>query len=998
MKPVFKSASCFGKQSALMLAACLLALPWAVVAQPIGTYISPPVVNSAPEVNATNFVNAGQWNISSSALLPYQTFSTYNYTNTGTMNCTIGWQFDHGPYPVGARGWSANFFNDTPGSIVAQDGGSSFVSRLYVFATNIVNKGTLSAGPYGLLQLKGSEVNLTRSGLEITALQGQGTGDGQTNFTPDTAVYDEFWRGGTNGLAFPMNLWNGSILNSPDIGNVSEPCDPSTFFFSFGSQTPQVAVSYTNNLNPTVLILTNDAMGDTSTITVYSNQVRQAIFVYSTDPNIAPGAHFGQSIGVSNIFRPMAVELSMDYTDPVTGSQQSSAVFVVDDLAAVGTNGTLLQNTFFNPGAQCQDPTYRPDSVTVSRFDDGTFQNGTIGNGGRPTNTFFFQPNFSNMVANGRADLYVAQVDNLVAEPPPGFSITNAPGRIEIYAKDLNLNKTRISAAGGIVIQASNLVSSAGALMDCQNLSFNLGATNGNLNFTNLAPQSVTRLQGTVYEWSGIWTNYQVNVYTNFAPDPTSTNMPPSLIRSDVTNVVEMDLALTFVYGAALGSTLPVNVLNLDLHSTNMVVSDTVTVDNQLLFDGQSLTVNGGVILTDPLVNWDATTTPTLRYFTNNGTLQIPETADFGSDGATNYAVFVNNGSISAGVETINSDVFLNGGSQSISAGFSVTTISGKIEGASISAGEGVNFFAGTLKINNTTISAGVQPLNFYVTNSLFDAGGTSGNFFTCNDGFNLAVKPATGDLLGTALETDTLANGVANHSWSGLDLGPFPAGFSNNAAVGQLVLNEAAGSEFIFSATGTSNAIYADLLDLSQCPDFLDPDVLTIDPNFVIYYAAVTGVTVPQANSPQEPEEYLNGKLGGHLVWVPGFAGPNSSVDCVVNGKTVKVNTALRFSQIIDSNSNGIPNFYDPNPFDFPFVLSGAVVSPTNPPPATAFAISWTALANTVYQVQYSTNLSPTVWTPLQNYTNNSPSNIVVTVYDTNGVAGRRFYRVSHP
>jgi hypothetical protein len=993
MKPVFKSTRCFGKQSALMLAAGLLALPWAAVAQPIDTYHSPPVVNSAPNVNATNFVNTGQWNISSSPLLPYQTFSTYNYTNTGSMYCTIGWQFDHGPYPVGGRGWSANFFNDTPGIIVAQDGGSSFVSSLLVRATNIVNKGTLSAGPYGSLQLLGSSVNLARSGLEITALLGQGTGNGQTNFAPDTAIYDLYWRGGTNGLAFPTNLWNGKILNSPVLNNVGQPCDPFTLSFFFGSQQPQVAVSYTNNLNPMVLVTTNGTGMPDPPITIYSNQVRQAIFVYSADPDVAPYARFGQSIGISNIFLPMAVALNMDYTDPVTGSQQSSTVYVVDDLAAVGTNGTLLFSTFFNPNASCQQPTYRPDSVTVSRSDDGTFGNGSTGNGGWPTNTFFFQPNFSNTVANGRADLYVAQVDNLVTQLPAGVPITDAPGRIQISAKDLNLNKARISAAGVLVIQASNLVSSAGAVIDCQNLSFNLGATNGNLNVTNLAPQSVSRLNGTVYEWSGFWTNYQVNVYTNYILDMTTSNY----VRADYTNVVEMDLALTFVYGA-LGSTIPVNVLDLVLHSTNMVVSDTMTVDGQLLFDGQSLTVNGGVILTDPLVNWDATTTPTLRYFTNNGTLQIPETADFGTGGTTNYAVFVNNGSISAGTETINSALFLNGGSQSVSGGLFVTTLLGRVENANIDSSEDVQFTAGVLKFTGTSITAGDQ-LYFAVAGSLFDAGGTSGNFFTCYNGFNLAVKPASGDLLGTALETITPTFGAVNHYWSGLDLGAVPAGFSNNVAVGQFVLSEGTDSEFNFSATGASNAIYADLLDLSQCPDYLDPEVLTIDTNFVIYYAAVTGVTVPQANDPEGPEEYLNGQLGGHLVWVPGFAGPNSSVDCVVNGKTVKVNSALRFSKIIDSNGNGIPNYYDLNPFDPPpVVLSGSVVVNNNPPPASKFAISWTASANAVYQVQYSTNLSPTVWTPLQNYTNNSSSNVLVTVYDTNGVAGRRFYRVSHP
>ncbi len=200
MKPVVKSAGYFGKQWALMLAACLLALPWAVVAQPTGTYISPASVTTPPQVNATNFINAGTWAISTPRLspIPFWTSSTYNYTNTGTMACSIGWQFDHGPWPSGARDWSANFFNDNfnpntdSGLIDAVDGPTKsgqytyLTSYLLISATNIVNQGILAAGANGLMVLNGSGVNLSRSGLEISPIQGIGSINppGATNFTP----------------------------------------------------------------------------------------------------------------------------------------------------------------------------------------------------------------------------------------------------------------------------------------------------------------------------------------------------------------------------------------------------------------------------------------------------------------------------------------------------------------------------------------------------------------------------------------------------------------------------------------------------------------------------------------------------------------------------------------------------------------------------------------------------------------------------------------------
>jgi len=563
----------------------------------------------------------------------------------------------------------------------------------------------------------------------------------------------------------------------------------------------------------------------------------------------------------------------------------------------------------------------------------------------------------------------------------------------------LNLASARVSAASVIFVSASNLVSSAGADMDCQNLSYNLGSTNGTLNFTNLAKPYIDRLHGLVYEWSGLWTNYQMTIYTNYVTNTMAAS--PQYVPSNITNLTQVDMAVTVVLGG-LTATIPVIVQNLTMNSTNMFMSDTITVTNSLLFNGLSLTIQsgGGITLATGLPDWNRTLAPTLLYFTNNGTLVVPKDAHFGDDGPTNYAAFVNNGTISAGSETINSGYFQAGGSQTVSGSYGVTTAAGEIQNGTITAGQNINFTAGFLKLYNSTVTAGNE-LSFTVTNALYDAGGGSSNVLICNDGFDLAAKPPVGDLIGTELETITTEFADVDHYWPGVDLGTVAAGYTNNEAVGQLVLKEGNDTEFSFHATGASNAMYVDLLDLSQCPDFLNPDVLTIDPNYVIYYAAAklpASFSVPPNSNgiPQEPEEFLNGQLGNHLRWVSSFAGPNSSVAVLINGQTVFVNKALRYSKIIDSNDNGIPNYYDPNPFTPALVVTGSLVK-TNPPPASTFAISWTAEAGVVYQVQYATNISPAVWTPLLNYTNNTSASVVASVWDTNAVAGRRYYRVSH-
>jgi hypothetical protein len=1021
MKPILKSAERLGKILSSFLIGCLLALPLAVSATQ-GTYNSPATVSgSPPNVDATNFVNSGVWNIVT-VPYPYKTFNTLNYTNTGTMNGTVGWEFDDGPI-TGVRGWSANFFNDNIGVISAVDGAFLYlphqqvtVSYLLVSATNVVNKGTLMAGPNGEIILNGSGLDLSRSGLEITPVVGTGGGNNNpTNFTGDAAVYDEMWVGGTNKVTIIGSPWSGTEVVQMTFNNAGIPCGNANV--TIGPIFPQASDSYVANVNPSILITTNSSGQPNPPITVYSNIVKQAVFASVNDASITPSVLFGPQLSPTNFFLPMVARFLATSTNLVTDLPQSSTIFVADDLAAVGTNGFLQMNLFLNPASLCTSPTFRPDSVVVSRTDvTGDYAAGTTQLGTPPsdffyfpgieTNIFFPAPplaaySYSNAVANGRADAYSALVENLAASPPPGFGSTNAPGRIEIFARNLNLFKTRMSSSSQIQVVASNLVSSAGAVVDCQSLNYNLGSTNGTLNFVDLSVPTVQRLHGTVSEWSALWTNFFVQVYQNFVTNSTGTN--GGFIEADITNVTEVDLAITVVDGGGLATTIPVTIQNLALHSTNMIISDAITVSNYMLFDGSSLTISngGGIVMATGLPDWTTANAPKLRYFTNDGDLTIPVDAHFGDDGPTNYAAFVNNGTITAGTETINSTYYQVGGSQSVTAGYFVTASTGKVENGSITSGQDVQFAASSLKLNNATITAGNQ-LYFNVTGSLFDAGGASGNQLTCNNGFDLAVKPAAGDLLGTALETITPVFAGVDHYWSGNNVGASSAGYANNVAVGKLILKEGNDSQFLFHATGASNAIYVDLLDLSQCPDFLDPDVLTIDPNFVIYYAAAKlppAFTVPPNTNgiPQEPEEFLNGRLGGHLVWVSSFAGPNSSVDVLINGQTISVNKALRYSKIIDSNSNGIPNYYDPNPFNPTFVLSGSMVQ-SNLPPVKKFAVSWMAAPNTVYQVQSSSSFISPSWIPLLNYTNSASTSVVVTVWDTNALAGQRFYRVSHP
>lgn len=985
----------------------LVVVPFSVAATD-SIYINTGTINGTPPVvDATNFFNSGTWNIGT-APYPYTTSHTWNYTNTGTMIGSVGWEFDYGPLQNGGRGMANTFFNDTRGTIQAGPGSvnSGLVSYLLVSATNVINKGTLIGDDSGEVVLTGSNVNLTRSTVSI------GTGSGiasqcsfnfpaTTNFLPDTAIYDEYWA--TNGVTMnSSNIWDGFIATTP-IFTVDEICAVSNvptqfgFFASKSDYITNVILNPTNGMPAQIF--------------------EQAVFIAVSDPNITPDDRFFANSGnISNLFETITVKLT---------SSLGGSLYLGDSFAA-STNSEFLRNASAlpvnNPISTCTDPTFRPASYNLARGDcqfPPTFASGSPGLGPVPTN-FLFNAGFSNVIVQASYAAYSAYVDDLVRNPI-NAAITNLPGRIMINATNLDLTQAAIVSDGAeIVIQGNNFIGSTGAVVSCRNVSYNLGSTSHNLNVTNLnSATSVPGFHGTLNAWSGLWTNGLIVITGS------GTNI--------ATNIITVALNALLVDATGLSSTEPVTVQDLVLQSNavNMQVGDSMTVVHSLFFGGQSLTLNGSLGLSGTnLEDWNRTIAPNLLYFTNNGSLSVPQNAHFGDDGPINYAAFVNNGGINVGgSETINSAFYQSSGNENAPGGYFVTTASGKIENASITSSQVMNFSGGLLKLDNSTLSAGNQ-LNFNLTNALYDSGASANNTLTCGAGFNLWVKPATGDLLGTALTSEAFNGAEVDSVWAGQDYGPILAGYSNNVELGQLILLPQGASSFpplfFFSGASTSNAIYVDLLDLSHITNLLE--MLGTDTNLVIYYAAAklpSATTILSSNGipqqavetnnlfngqsyyvianggsgqvPQEAEELLNGQLGGHLRWVGGFAGPNSAVDVIINGQTVSVNRALRYSLMIDSNGNGIPNGLDPNPFNtIPVVLSGSLVQ--TPPPTRKFAISWLAQTNLPYQVQYTTNLSGTNWLPLLNYTNTGATNVTVTVWDTNAVSSQRFYRVGHP
>jgi hypothetical protein len=266
-------------------------------------------------------------------------------------------------------------------------------------------------------------------------------------------------------------------------------------------------------------------------------------------------------------------------------------------------------------------------------------------------------------------------------------------------------------------------------------------------------------------------------------------------------------------------------------------------------------------------------------------------------------------------------------------------------------------------------------------------------------------LPPASASLLGTTVTNTAFFNAPVDNYWAGQDRGCRPDGYTNNAALGRLILDGLDdGSLFSFLRTGPTNALYVDLLEFKNSttntlsgnlPGSLDFVGVKLDSNFTIYYAQaiVNGLSIA---------EKLNGSYGvadtngGRFCWVSNYnSGFWSSTNLVYSdGTTNRLNTALVTSCEIDSNGNGIPNCMDTNPI--PVLTPGSLmltVGVTNLPTRAA-VVSWNTLPMASNYL-YSAALPSTNWQLVTNFLSDATIGGRVTVTAPIQTNGALYYRV---
>ena len=970
-------------------------------------YTVPPQI--LPAIDATNFLNNNWFQVAftdtKGGLGPnaetFETEDTINVTNIGTMVATssiltnnfnlilnespgCGFNFDNYNTQSGLEQMAGNFYN--PGSIRANSQVDlaqqallvSTVGKCLVSATNIINPGTIELGQDSLIQLTGKNVDLTRGTLNV-----EGTGSitaSSGGFGLDT---NRDWNPG-------IDLTASSALPSEvNIGTAAAKV------WSLPPGFPSYPV-------PTTPYVAQFQLATNSFIYQY-------VFVDNTISNV------NANVYVSSFLDFGLVEFVGNYTDPATGLLANNYLYLEDDYVigaanpGVAANG-VPGNFFFIPSATPLLTGVPPDPPGFQPLPNGAI-----------TNSYSF------------VDALVIPTTIVTNNPTTQLNVTNylsqvLPGRIQISADgDLDLSFAQISGQNYLSLIAPHQFNgSVGARIFSPYTDINLGVTNGSLTITNLMEPLVPTWGGGIQAWS-----------TRFLALITNSTIVLSNGLPVLTNsfAVSNDFRVLIVAAEARPTT-PSVIQDLTFHSrTNLVISDVLNVLRNISIDAQNLTLttnspnaatpdgelNLQLLPTTPTspVNYEfvwSNAFPNLHNLTNWGAIRMPNVNPVNIGSASSpFGAFINHGLISdygliLGVTNFESDGTIN---NNVSGSFILQAQTATLTNGLLYAGGDVSITSGSLVASNLTLQAN-RSLTLAAA-TLTDTGPspTNGNVWvvgsaSVGSGFNVPVKPASGDLLGTTVTLFAPANKKVVNTWAGADVGASPAGYTNNVAVGHLILDataQAAGTQFYFTGTGASNAIYVDRLELLDYASYTNHNAggnllaLAFNTNLVIYYADAVAAGAGLFGTTADVSEQINHKNGDHLRWVPAYAGYFSSTNIVYLGTTNTFNVALARSQYIDSNGNGIANAFDPMPF-FVQAMLNFTDYPTNNPPSSV-AISWNTVPLATNFLFYTTDMTnwlllTNIYIPTNPFVTPGPypgpvTNVIVIDPDPSG----RYYRV---
>lgn len=541
------------------------------------------------------------------------------------------------------------------------------------------------------------------------------------------------------------------------------------------------------------------------------------------------------------------------------------------------------------------------------------------------------------------------------------------------FAGELNVGSPNIFWASALP-NLRNLTNDGAIRL--QNLAQFIGTSNSLVGIPSAPAMAATGLLSQVTGRTNVQVNNSVTVGTNQYVFVTS--LTPSSPANRVKIAPSFDGTLSNLIAAINRSSGAGSAYSTSTKSNSFVLASKLT-NHAFMVTARVAGTTGNSIVT---TNSASTTNLTWNGF---ATLHGGAAAVVGSTnlvgGSVAYNNLVNRGLISAMGTSINADYFENTGmcTNGVFSAFSLLSKQSVISSGSIYAGADISLSAENLLASNSIINAGRSLALVLTTNGLLTDGGIySSNFWSVGGaagvGLSLPVKPAWGDLLGTTITNIAPTNKVVKNTWAARDFGVSLAGYTNNQALGRLILNVYGAApqngQFYFTGAGTSNALYVDYLELqNQATNFNNGSVpsLQINTNLIIYYAQAVANGVSVADK-------LNGLNAGRLRWVSNYVGNFSYTSIVYpDGTTNLFNAALAASSTVDSDGDGIYNFNDPTPFFLDSQLN-FVLSVVSNNPALKLNFTWNSIPGATSYVQFSTNLPP-LWKTI--LTNVSPATV---------------------
>ena len=725
---------------------------------------------------------------------------------------------------------------------------------------------------------------------------------------------------------FPMNI--PALIGSPVLPVVtSPPVTPNfqsfVYSYSLTASTNANAVS-TNYYN---IVFVNMAFADPDiTAQVLFGDLENTLL---DEPTEYPGDE--------EAIEPM-IKFSVPVVDVITGDTVTNSIYFLDTSAAQ-IPAFYSTNSLYASSTLSSSPS-KPLGFEISRVQPVEWQDGDPANDVFDPSVLYESGIFQNVTATMTNSFYAAQIGRNPEQPDGLFdytatilasssqinmpAITDEPGRIEINASKTNqVSNLRLRANGFVNINSSNFLGSPAAV-DFGNMNVNLSNPKNPLVISNLFPATFHRLRGDLAAYTADWSNIETN-------NGVSTNAVTNYFVYHVL-IVDQDLRSTFQTTG----------LNVALSGSNVVVDDVFRVMGSTVIRAANLTLNTNFHLTGNFGALLTTNLPGLKNLligrggsvTADSVIDVGYTATAGTVNPTKQNTpilsITNLGSISSQTIELQSQIFANGGSVlatnngEINLSAITNYLGAGVLGLSniLQADGNIALTSTSIQVTNSTILAGQSgygQLVLYATSQLTDhypntaaTNAYATNIWQVTSGFSMPVKPASGDLYATQLKTIAGQPGeTVPHVWAGQDLGPNIAGFYNNEVVGHLILDRTTTNTWLqFSAAGKKNALYVDYLELQDLA-FVDyHHGLIVDPNFTIYFA----------NANVEP-----GKLHqvySNIVWVPQFAGPNSTTNVqYLGGSNCLMNVALRTSTEVPIPGGGGAYGSSPHPLNNPTV-----------------------------------------------------------------------------